>query len=124
MEPALPLRGPLNGTAFRHVPRPEDSVLSAAPAGAAVPQFGNRQDAIGLLPFWGRGLLTVLVWPAVCGWSDRGSVGYLRRRCWISSGLGPRPTGRVFPRVYLGLCVLGYRLLSAVWPAAAGLLLL
>ena len=24
VEPVLPLRGPLNGTAFRHVPRPED----------------------------------------------------------------------------------------------------
>ena len=23
VEPVLPLRGPLNGTAFRHVPRPE-----------------------------------------------------------------------------------------------------
>ena len=47
VEPALPLRGPLNGTAVRHVPRPEDAFLSVAPVGAAVPQSGNLQGTIG-----------------------------------------------------------------------------
>ena len=30
VEPVLPSRGPLNGTAFRHVPRPEGSLIGCA----------------------------------------------------------------------------------------------
>ena len=67
VEPALPLRGPLNGTAVRHVPRPEDAFLSVAPVGAAVPQSVNFQGTIGPFTLSGAWVSAVFMWPAGCG---------------------------------------------------------